>query len=48
MDHLRHSQELHNHVGKVPEIEIKLSKYGKYKEIKGTVFSLSLRDSPCL
>lgn len=40
MDHLRHSQELHNHVGKVPEIEIKLSKYGKYKEIKGGVFSL--------
>lgn len=32
MDHLRHSQELHNYVGKVPEIEIELGKYGKYEK----------------
>lgn len=29
-DHLRHSQELHNYLGTLPENEINLGKYGKY------------------
>lgn len=29
--HLRHSQKLHNYLGTLPENEINLGKYGKYK-----------------
>lgn len=30
-ENLRHSQELHNYLGTLPENEIDLGKYGKYK-----------------